>query len=39
VRESLFFLVWSCPQTVATATLCELAGLDAADQPATAGPS
>ena len=26
-RESLFFLVWSCPQAVATATLCELAGL------------
>jgi hypothetical protein len=30
VRESLFFLVWSCPQAVATATLCELAGLTAA---------
>lgn len=29
-RESLFFLVWSCPQAVATATLCELAGLTAA---------
>jgi alkylation response protein AidB-like acyl-CoA dehydrogenase len=25
VRESLFFLVWSCPQSVATAVLCELA--------------
>ena len=40
VRESLFFLVWSCPQAVATATLCELAGLDAAaaaDPIATAG--
>jgi alkylation response protein AidB-like acyl-CoA dehydrogenase len=30
VRESLFFLVWSCPQAVATATLCELAGLTSA---------
>jgi alkylation response protein AidB-like acyl-CoA dehydrogenase len=27
VRESLFFLVWSCPQSVAGAVLCELAGL------------
>lgn len=26
VRESLFFLVWSCPQTVADAMLCNLAG-------------
>lgn len=26
-RESLFFLVWSCPQPVAAAALCELAGL------------
>ncbi|MFN9272339.1 MAG: acyl-CoA dehydrogenase family protein [Planctomycetia bacterium] len=26
VRESLFFLVWSCPQTVADAMLCDLAG-------------
>jgi alkylation response protein AidB-like acyl-CoA dehydrogenase len=26
VRESLFFLVWSCPQTVAEAMLCDLAG-------------
>lgn len=24
-REALFFLVWSCPQPVASATLCELA--------------
>jgi hypothetical protein len=24
VRESLFFLVWSCPQAVADAFLCEL---------------
>jgi len=23
-REALFFLVWSCPQPVTTATLCEL---------------
>ena len=30
VRESLFFLVWSCPQAVASATLCELAGLTSA---------
>lgn len=27
VRESLFFLVWSCPQAVSSAALCELAGL------------
>ncbi len=27
-REALFFLVWSCPQGVLTANLCELAGLD-----------
>jgi alkylation response protein AidB-like acyl-CoA dehydrogenase len=26
VRESLFFLVWSCPQAVTHALLCELAG-------------
>jgi alkylation response protein AidB-like acyl-CoA dehydrogenase len=26
-REALFFLVWSCPQGVAQANLCELAGL------------
>jgi alkylation response protein AidB-like acyl-CoA dehydrogenase len=26
-REALFFLVWSCPQAVANANLCELAGL------------
>ncbi len=26
-REALFFLVWSCPQPVATANLCELAGI------------
>jgi len=26
-REALFFLVWSCPQGVVNATLCELAGL------------
>ena len=26
-REALFFLVWSCPQPVAQAHLCELAGL------------
>jgi alkylation response protein AidB-like acyl-CoA dehydrogenase len=26
-REALFFLVWSCPQPVATANLCELAGV------------
>jgi alkylation response protein AidB-like acyl-CoA dehydrogenase len=27
-REALFFLVWSCPQEVVTANLCELAGLE-----------
>jgi alkylation response protein AidB-like acyl-CoA dehydrogenase len=26
-REALFFLVWSCPQPVLAAQLCELAGL------------
>jgi alkylation response protein AidB-like acyl-CoA dehydrogenase len=27
-REALFFLVWSCPQPVMAANLCELAGLE-----------
>jgi alkylation response protein AidB-like acyl-CoA dehydrogenase len=27
VRESMFFLVWSCPQAVTATTLCELAGI------------
>jgi alkylation response protein AidB-like acyl-CoA dehydrogenase len=27
-REALFFLVWSCPQSVMTANLCELAGIE-----------
>ena len=27
-REALFFLVWSCPQPVLEANLCELAGLE-----------
>jgi hypothetical protein len=26
-REALFFLVWSCPQPVTSATLCELGRL------------
>ncbi|MBW8885705.1 MAG: acyl-CoA dehydrogenase, partial [Planctomycetia bacterium] len=26
-REALFFLVWSCPQPVLHANLCELAGI------------
>jgi alkylation response protein AidB-like acyl-CoA dehydrogenase len=26
-REALFFLVWSCPQSVMAANLCELAGI------------
>jgi len=26
-REALFFLVWSCPQPVASASLCNLAGI------------
>jgi hypothetical protein len=26
-REAMFFLVWSCPQPVLTANLCELAGI------------
>jgi alkylation response protein AidB-like acyl-CoA dehydrogenase len=28
VRESMFFLVWSCPQTVVDSTLQELAGIN-----------
>ena len=27
-REALFFLVWSCPQPVVSANLCELAGIE-----------
>ena len=27
-REALFFLVWSCPQAVLSANLCELAGIE-----------
>jgi alkylation response protein AidB-like acyl-CoA dehydrogenase len=27
-REALFFLVWSCPQAVVAANLCELAQLN-----------
>ena len=27
-REALFFLVWSCPQSVMAANLCELAGME-----------
>ncbi len=27
-REALFFLVWSCPQPVLSANLCELAGIE-----------
>lgn len=27
-REALFFLVWSCPQPVLAANLCELAGVE-----------
>jgi len=30
-REALFFLVWSCPQPVLSANLCELAGIASAD--------
>jgi alkylation response protein AidB-like acyl-CoA dehydrogenase len=26
-REAMFFLVWSCPQNVLAAHLCELAGV------------
>ena len=29
IRESMLFLVWSCPQQVASAVICELAHLDA----------
>ncbi len=31
-REALFFLVWSCPQGVVAANLCELAGIEAGSQ-------
>lgn len=27
-REALFFMVWSCPQPVMSANLCELAGIE-----------
>jgi hypothetical protein len=27
-REALFFLVWSCPQPVLSANLCEMAGVE-----------
>ena len=27
-REAMFFLVWSCPQPVSQASLCELAGVE-----------
>ncbi len=27
-REALFFFVWSCPQSVMAANLCELAGIE-----------
>jgi len=30
-REALFFLVWSCPQPVLAANLCELAGIESDD--------
>lgn len=30
-REALFFLVWSCPQPVLAANLCELAGIGSLD--------
>ena len=35
VREAMFFLVWSCPQAVSTAVMCELAGIEPAvnDRP------
>jgi hypothetical protein len=26
-REALFYLVWSCPQSVVDANICELAGI------------
>ena len=29
-REALFFLVWSCPQNVSDANLCEFAGIQSA---------
>lgn len=30
VRESMFFLVWSCPQTIATKHLCDLSRFETA---------
>ena len=35
-REALFFLVWSCPQGVLNANLCELAGVGVGPVPACA---
>jgi len=37
VRESLFFLVWSCPQAVSAALLCEFAGIEAGGSSKTHG--
>ena len=28
IRESMFFLVWSCPQSVTESLLCDFAGID-----------
>jgi len=34
IRESMFFLVWSCPQSVTESLLCDFAGLEShADGP------
>ncbi len=38
LRESMFFLVWSCPQPVTDSWLCDLAGLDSLF-PAETSPS
>lgn len=33
IRESMFFLVWSCPQSVTESLLCDFAGIDSSDRP------
>jgi alkylation response protein AidB-like acyl-CoA dehydrogenase len=38
-QEALFFLVWSCPQSVLNASLCELAGIDLVGDSCRESPS
>ena len=39
IRESMFFLVWSCPQSVTESLLCDFAGIEShADGPSITTP-